>query len=136
MKRTPKKQEQLYDPRSQKTRAVLAKAVMRLFDLWGLGTSDRLMLLGLSEANRIALSRYARGAPFASSRDMLDRAGHLLGIHKSLKLLYPHNPEIVQRWMSSANRKFHDARPVDVVREYGLPGLTLVRGTLDAMRGR
>lgn len=125
-----------YDPRNAKTRAVLARAVMRLFDAWELGPADRLTLLGLSEGNRSALSRYSHGEPLASSRDLLDRAGHLLGIHKSLELLYPHNPEIVKRWMSSANRKFHDAKPVDVVRQFGLPGLTMVRGTLDAMRGR
>ena len=134
MKRVAKKAE--YDPRSSKTRAVLARAVMRLFDTWELGPADRLTLLGLSEANRSALSRYAHGEPLASSRDLLDRAGHLLGIHKSLELLYPHNPEIVRRWMSSTNRKFHDSRPVDVVRQFGLPGLTMVRGTLDVMRGR
>ena len=125
-----------YDPRNAKTRTVLARAVIRLFKAWGLGPADCLTLLGLSESNRSALSRYAHGEPLASSRDLLDRAGHLLGIHKSLSLLYPHNPEIVNGWMSTANRKFHDARPVDVVRQFGLPGLAMVRGTLDAMRGR
>jgi hypothetical protein len=125
-----------YDSRSQKTRIVLARAVSRIFDLWELGAADRLTLLGLSEGNRSALARYARGEPLAASRDLLDRAGHLLGIHKSLKLLYPRNPEIVKLWMTSANRKFHGASPVEVVGRFGLSGLTMVRGTLDAMRGR
>lgn len=125
-----------YDGRSQKTRIVLARAVSRLFNLWDLSAADQLTLLGLSEGNRAALARYAHDEPLAASRDLLDRAGHLLGIHKSLKLLYPHNPEIVTRWMSSANRKLHGTTPVEVVRRFGLPGLTMVRGTLDAMRGR
>lgn len=121
---------------SQKTRAALALAVSRLFDSWELDPLERLTLLGLSESNRSALPRYARGGPLAANRDLLDRAGHLLGIGKSLEALYPHNPEVVNRWMTSANRKFHGATPIDVVRQYGLPGLTIIRGTLDAMRGR
>lgn len=125
-----------YDSRSQKTRIKLATAVSRLFDLWDLDAVDRLILLGLSEGNRSALARYARREPLAASRDLLDRVGHLLGIYKSLKLLYPHNPEIVNLWMTSANRKFHGETPVAVVGRFGLPGLTMVRGTLDAMRGR
>jgi hypothetical protein len=125
-----------YNPQSREARIVLARAVSRLFMHWQLSTADRLALLGLSEANRAALGRYERGQPLAASRDLLDRAGHLLGIHKSLKLLYPQNPEVVQMWMTSANRKFHGETPAEVVRRFGLPGLVMVRGTLDTMRGR
>lgn len=125
-----------YDARKLKTRSVLAEAISNLFEQWELSAADQLALLGLSENNRAALTRYARGEPLGHSRDLMDRAGHLLGIYKSLQLLYPRNPEIVMRWMSSTNRKFHDTTPVEVVRRFGLPGLTMVRGTLDAMRGR
>ena len=118
------------------TRSVLAVAISRLLDLWNLSTADRLALLGLSESNRAALQRYAKGEALASSRDLLDRAGHLLGIHKSLKLLYPRNEEIVHGWMSSPNQKFSGNTPVEIVRKFGLPGLVLVRGTLDIMRGQ
>jgi Protein of unknown function (DUF2384) len=123
------------DSGDRKTRIVLAGAVSRLLELWKLSTADRLALLGLSESNRIALQRYATGAPLAASRDLLDRAGHLLGIHKSLKLLFPHNAEIERGWMSSPNLKFGGETPVAIVRRFGLPGLVMVRGTLDAMRG-
>lgn len=125
-----------YNPRKRETRVRLARAISRLFELWHLGASDRLTLLGLSESNRSALARYEHGEPLASNRDLLDRAGHLLGIHKSLKLLYPQNQEIVERWVTSPNRKFHGAPPVEVVRRFGLPGLVMVRGTLDTMRGQ
>ncbi len=121
---------------SRDKRIVLARAVSRLFENWQLPATDRLALLGLSEANRSALGRYERGQPLAASRDLLDRVGHLLGIHKSLKLLYPQNPEIIKRWMTSANRKFHGDTPAQIVRRFGLPGLVMVRGMLDAMRGR
>ena len=71
----------------------------------------------------------------AANRDLLERAGHLLGIHKALKLLYPHNAEIVTGWMSSPNTKFDGATPVEMVRRFGFAGLLMVRGTLDRMRG-
>ncbi|HLQ27376.1 MAG TPA: MbcA/ParS/Xre antitoxin family protein [Acidiferrobacterales bacterium] len=122
--------------RERKRRVVLARAVSRLFDSWQLSAAYKLALLGLSAANRAALARYDRGEPLAASRDLLDRAGHLLGIHKSLKLLYPRNPEVVRRWMTSANQKFHGETPVEVVSRFGFPGLVMVRGVLDAMRGR
>lgn len=122
--------------RSREDRVVLARAITRLFELWGLSAGDQLSLLGLSETNRIALQRYAKGEALAANRDLLERVGHLLGIHKSLKLLYPQNPAIVNGWMSASNGKFDGASPVDVVRKYGFAGLLMVRGTLDRMRGR
>jgi hypothetical protein len=121
--------------RSRDDRVVLARAVTKLFALWGLPAADQLTLLGLSESNRIALQRYARGEALAANRDLLERVGHLLGIHKALKLLYPHNEDIVRGWMSSPNAKFDGATPVDVVRRFGFAGLLMVRGTLDRMRG-
>lgn len=117
-------------------RVVLARAVTRLFQLWKLPAADQLMLLGLNESNRIALQRYAKGEALAANRDLLERVGHLLGIHKSLKLLYPHNPQIVAGWMSSKNTAFDDSTPVEIARRFGFAGLLMVRGTLDRMRGQ
>jgi Protein of unknown function (DUF2384) len=130
---------QYIDPRSpartRDERVVLARAVTKLFELWQLTAADQLMLLGLNESNRIALQRYAKGEALAANRDLLERVGHLLGIHKALKLLYPHNPEIVGGWMSSPNALFDGAPPVDIARRFGFAGLLMVRGTLDRMRG-
>jgi uncharacterized protein (DUF2384 family) len=122
--------------RSRERRIVLARALTKLFEYWDLAVSDRLTLLGLAPGNRMTLQRYAQGEPVAASRDTLDRIGHLFGIQKSLELLYPRNLDIQKGWMTSPHRLFHDRRPVDVVEEYGLPGLVMVRGTLDIMRGQ
>ena len=121
---------------NRERRVVLAGALSKLFDLWQLSTADRLALLGMSSENRSALQRYAQGEPLAPNRDLMDRAGHLLGIHKSLKLLYPRNDALANGWMSARNSKFGGHTPIDVVKQYGLPGLALVRGTLDVMRGQ
>lgn len=131
---------QYVDPRgsarTRDERVILARAVTRLFELWQLAAADQLMLLGMNETNRIALQRYAKGEALAANRDLLERVGHLLGVHKSLKLLYPKNPDLVSGWMSSPNAAFDGARPVDVVRRFGFAGLLMIRGTLDRMRGQ
>jgi hypothetical protein len=114
---------------------VLARAVTKLFELWQLAAADQLMLLGLNESNRIALQRYAKGEALAANRDLLERVGHLLGIHKALKLLYPKNADLVSGWMSAPNTAFDGASPVEVARRFGFAGLLMVRGTLDRMRG-
>lgn len=122
--------------RSRNERVILARAVTKLFTLWQLSTADQLTLLGLNESNRIALQRYAKGEALAANRDLLERVGHLLGIHKALKLLYPRNPDIVGGWMAAPNLRFDGATPVEVVRRFGFAGLLMVRGTLDRMRGQ
>ncbi len=129
---------QYVDPRTVRTRderVVLARAVTKLFELWQLAAADQLMLLGLNESNRIALQRYAKGEALAANRDLLERVGHLLGIHKALKLLYPKNADLVSGWMSAPNTAFDGASPVEVARRFGFAGLLMVRGTLDRMRG-
>jgi len=116
-------------------RGALAKMIMRLFDLWKLNTVDQAMLLGLSETNRGALTRYRRGEPIGTSRDQYERVGHLLAIHKNLRLLFPKNRDLVYRWISTRNRAFDNLTPVDVVREWGFAGLLMVRSYLDRARG-
>lgn len=117
-------------------RGAIAKMLMQLFDHWQLGTEDQLALLGLATANRAALARYRRGEPIAPSRDTLDRAGHLLGIHKNLRLLFPRNRVLAYAWMTTRNRAFDGRAPVEVIREWGFAGLLTVRAYLDRARGQ
>ena len=116
-------------------RGALAKMVMVLLDHWNLSTEDQAALLGLVASNRAALSRYRKGEPIGTSRDQFERVGHLLGIHKNLRLLFPHNRDLAYRWMSTRNKAFENLSPVDVVKEWGFAGLLMVRAYLDRMRG-
>lgn len=118
------------------TRTTLAKAITRLFDEWRLDNPERATLLGLAGNSRTTLNRYRSGKPLGNSRDLLDRAGHLLGIHKNLMLLFPENPEIRNAWMSTANRRFGSKTPIQVVDEQGLTGLLMVRAELERLRGQ
>lgn len=116
-------------------RGALAKMVMTLFDHWKLTTEDQATLLGIASSNRAALTRYRKGEPIGTSRDQYERVGHLLGIHKNLRLLFPQNRDLAYRWMSTRNKAFDNLTPVDVIKEWGFAGLLMVRSYLDRARG-
>lgn len=122
------------DLRTRETRERLARLVTRLFEHWQLPAAEQAALLGLSADNRSTLARYRKGDPLADSRDLLDRVGHLLGIHKSLRILFPHDRDLAYRWMTTPNRRF-GARPVDIVVQHGFEGLLALRRYLDFERG-
>jgi hypothetical protein len=109
--------------------------VMTLLDHWKLSTEDQAALLGIAASNRAALARYRKGEAIGTSRDQYERVGHLLGIHKNLRLLFPHNRDLAYRWMSTRNKAFDNLSPVEVVKEWGFAGLLMVRSYLDRARG-
>lgn len=119
----------------KRVRAVLAKALMRVFDEWNLSNVDRQTLLGLEANSGVTLRRYAEGHPLANRRDLLDRAGHLLGIYDGLTLLYPENSNLANGWMTASNRRLQGRTPVEAVHQYGLPGLLMIRAEINRMRG-
>jgi len=116
-------------------RSRLAGMITRLLEHWQLTAVEQTQVLGLSSGSRSSLARYRSGEPLAENRDLLDRTGHLLGIHKSLRLLFPHDRDLAYRWMTQMNRRF-GARPVDVVIAHGFEGLLAVRRYLDFQRGQ
>lgn len=116
-------------------RSELAKMTMTLFDHWNLKSEDKLSLLGLSKSNRGAIGRYRHRAPFANNRDILERVGILLGIHKSLRLLFPKNRELAYSWMITRNRAFQGLTPCEAIADWGFSGLLMVRSYLDKSRG-
>ena len=116
-------------------RRKLARMVTRLFELWELPSADQLELLGLSRTSRAQLSKYRKGGALPSSRDMLDRIGWLLSIHKSLRLLYPRNENIRYTWVKRRNQILDDQRPLDIMKYQGLIGIARVARYLDFIRG-
>jgi len=126
--------EAIPEPSSRRGRERLAKMVSQLFQHWGLSTAEQAALLGLSEDNRSTLARYRKGEPLADSRDLLDRVGCLLGIHKSLRILFPQDRDLAYRWMTAPNRRL-GMRPVDLVVQRGFEGLLALRRYLDFERG-
>ena len=116
-------------------RSALARMVTRTFEHWQLNTEDQLAMLGLATSNRAALGRYRKGEPLGASRDLQERAGHVLAIHKNLRLIFPQDRDLAYAWMTRRNRAFEGRTPVEVIREWGFTGLLMVRAYLDRNRG-
>jgi transcriptional regulator with XRE-family HTH domain len=123
------------DLHSRGSRERLAKMIVSLLDHWKLPLNDQAALLGLSAQSRSTIARYRRGEPFADSADLLARAGHLLGIHKALRIVFPHDLDLAYRWVSAPNHRFGSRAPLEVMKQ-GFEGLLAVRRYLDFERGR
>jgi hypothetical protein len=117
-------------------RKAIAGMLVKLFEHWQLSTEEQLDALGFSTSNRAILSKYRRGEPISGSRDTLERAGHLLAIHKNLRLLFPRNRELAYAWIKARNRAFENRTPIEVIREFGFAGLLMVLAYLDRARGQ
>jgi hypothetical protein len=124
------------DPRGREGRIALAKMVTRLFELWKISTQDQTILLGLSGSGRMSIMRYRKGGPLADNRDLLDRVGNLLAIHRSLRLLFPRNKALAYKWISTPSRAFEGKSPIEIIRQDGFLGLLIVRRYLDFERGQ
>jgi hypothetical protein len=123
------------DLHSRSSRERLAKMVVSLLDHWQVPPNDQPALLGLSAQSRSTIARYRRGEPLADSADLLARAGHLLGIHKALRIMFPHDLDLAYRWVSAPNRRFGSRAPLEIMKQ-GFEGLLAVRRYLDFERGR
>jgi transcriptional regulator with XRE-family HTH domain len=123
------------DLHSRGSRERLAKMVVSLLDHWKLPLNEQAALLGLSAQSRSTIARYRRGEPFGDSADLLARAGHLLGIHKALRIMFPHDLDLAYRWVSAPNRRFGERAPLEIMKQ-GFEGLLAVRRYLDFERGR
>ena len=115
------------DLHARDSRERLARMVVTLLDHWKLPPNDQAVLLGLSTQSRSTIARYRRGEPLADSADLLARAGHLLGIHKALRSLFPQDRDLAYAC---------DASPLEVMKRYGYEGILAVRRYLDFERGR
>lgn len=113
-----------------------AQLLMRLFDLWSLNQTQAANLLDISASSRSTLKSYETGARgIGGGRDIQQRAGYLLGIHKALRLLYPRNEELRCSWVSRRNQFFGNRTPLEVMMEEGLIGIARVYECLNFLRG-
>ena len=123
------------DLHARASRERLAKMVVSLLEHWNLAPSDQAVLLGLSPLSRSTIARYRRGEPLADSSDLLARAGHLLGIHKALRIIFPHDRDLAYRWVGAPNARF-GTTPLEIMKRHGYEGILAVRRYLDFERGR
>ena len=109
----------------------IGQMLLKLFEHWQLNTPQQLSLLGLDRESHIDPNEYLSLGSWAVDRDKLDRASILLGIHKSLRLLFPGNRDLAYQWISQPNKRFDGLTPVEIVEHHGILGMHMVRGYLD-----
>ncbi len=92
----------------------------------------RQLLGGVSNGTFYALKK---GGGRALDEDRLRRISYLVGIFKSLNIIY--GEELADRWMQlpNKNRIFGGMTPGDYLIHGGLPAFATVRRLLDARRG-
>lgn len=123
--------------RDEQVRRDLARTLAALFARWELTTAEQMLLLGMSPESRKLIRVYLRGdQPLPDSRDCLDRAGFLLGIHKGLRLLFPEDEAVRWSWVKRRNAALAGQRPLDVMLEGGLIGIARVARLVDFQRGQ
>lgn len=112
--------------------AAMARAVMRLFERWGVSDAEARDILGGLAARTHA--RWKAGEPGRIDRDLATRLSLLMGIHKGLRYLFT-DPERGYAWVKKSNRDFAGRTPVEIMAEGSLFALARVRSYLDAERG-
>lgn len=119
------------------TRARLSRPAIAAFfaivDKWGLRNEDAMGLLGgASHGRYFELKKNRKGL---LSQDELTRISLLIGIFKSLNILF--NQRLANQWASrpNSNPMFGDAPPLQYLSRGGVPAMIGVRRLLDARRG-
>lgn len=115
----------------------LARVVSALFERWNLDGISQLQLLGLSPESRKLLPRYRAGErALPAQRDILDRAGYLLAIHKGLRFLFPDDEALRFDWVHRRNAALDHHTPLETMLRDGLLGIARIARLVDFQRGR
>lgn len=99
-------------------------------DKWHLSADEQIVLLGSPGRSTFFKWKKDGGTLPADTRE---RLSHILGIWKSLRILFTHD-ERGEAWVRAKNRYFDGASALDVMLE-GMSGIIRVRRYLDAQRG-
>lgn len=121
---------------SQSEEEVLGRAFWNLVNHYGFTREQQSILLGLPNY-RQRLVRLEKEHVIPKDVDKKNRVGLLLGIHKNLRIMYPHNREIVYNWMNYPQEILGGLIPIDFITEdplHSYERLAFVRRRLDYVR--
>lgn len=110
----------------------MARAVVRLFELWQLTDTEACVLLG--ELSPRTYARWKAGEFGRVGRDLKARLSNLMGIHKALRITFT-EPARSYGWIKRPNQAFGGRSALAVMLQGELLDLVRVRRYLDAERG-
>lgn len=127
--------ERRHDPAVR--RQLSGPALRTFFNIaraWQLTTSEERALLGWPASS--TFHKYKSGDHGTLSYDTLTRVSLVVGIYKSLQILYP-EPQFADRWirMPNSHPLFGGRPPLALMIDDGIDGLHRVRRLLDGRRG-
>ena len=123
---------------SEQNRKVLAKSFFKLADHWNLSREEESGLLGWTyEQKRTQLDNLRKGnTSLPKDRDKVERIIDLINIHKSLRILFPYDRQVVYQWIKIPRERFGGHSALDVMLEDGKEGISAIRRYLDYERTR
>ena len=114
----------------------VTKMVTQLFEHWNISDKEQCELLG--DVSKAQLHKFKNGQSHIKGRDAIERVANLLGIHKSLRLLFPHpsNRKLVYCWIKSRNERLQGLTPLQIMLDKGYRGIEQIRLLTDYLRGQ
>jgi hypothetical protein len=125
--------------RLEERRRLSAAALKALFNIvshWKIRDEDaRELLGGISNGGYYQLKKNPRTPGKSLDQDKLVRISYLIGIFKSLNILY--SQRLADQWMQlpNSNPLFAGRAPLDYILRGGTPAMDMLRRLLDARRG-
>ncbi len=109
--------EDVWDPRAPVCLPVgtALKLLLRIFEKWQLDPKTQAQLLKVSPST---LGRYRRGLSVPRRHVQLQRIGDLLRCYMVLRVLYSHNLELSDNWLTRAHPRFRP-NPVAYMMRHG-----------------
>ena len=111
----------------------MLRAFFNLARHWELSDLEGRILLGSPAARTYARWKAGQAEPSRISRDTRERLSMLLGIHKSLRFLFP-DPARGYAWLRKPNAAFGGAPALNRLLAGSIMDLAAVRAYLDAER--
>ncbi|HZX17722.1 MAG TPA: MbcA/ParS/Xre antitoxin family protein [Pseudomonas sp.] len=119
---------------STKAGQVALKFFFNLMEKWDCTVEQQMILLG--SIGRSTLYKYRQLPEVRLPRDTMERVSYLMGIHKSLRILFGDKPSTYE-WIKKANSEapFNGNSALQMMLAGGVVDLADVRRYLDGVRG-
>lgn len=116
----------------------LGAVFWNLMEHWQVSPKDQALLLGV-KFHATKLKEYQKKKTIPEDPDKFLRIGHLAGIHKNLRILFPYNRRAVYDFMQTPQPTlFAGKSPMQIIREGGevlsFLSIAAIRRRLDQVR--
>ena len=122
----------------EETAHVLGKVFWNLTKHWQLAPKEQALLLGV-KFHATKLKDWQKKEVIPQDPDKFRRVGHMAGIHKTLRILFPYNRKAVYDFMKTPQTQlFQGKSPLQILQEGGemnsYANLAAIRRRLDQLR--